>query len=101
MRLTHRRGQCCPLARSTTRGTPDFNPSRSPRSHAHPSVPFFAGGNRTRLTTSFANPAVTLARAATNTFAGIAPPSVPGYLAGQVVGAVGATLFARWLLRPT
>ena len=51
--------------------------------------------------TSFANPAVTLARAATNTFAGIAPSSVPGYLAGQALGAVGAALCARWLLRRT
>jgi glycerol uptake facilitator-like aquaporin len=51
--------------------------------------------------TSFANPAVTLARAATNTFAGIAPASVPGYLAGQALGAVGAALCARWLLRRT
>ena len=48
--------------------------------------------------TSFANPAVTLARA-TNTFAGIAPSSAPGYLGGQAVGAVGAVLFARWMLR--
>jgi len=49
--------------------------------------------------TSFANPAVTLARAATNTFAGIAPSSVPGYLAGQALGAVGAVLLTRWILR--
>jgi glycerol uptake facilitator-like aquaporin len=51
--------------------------------------------------TSFANPAVTLARAATNTFAGIAPSSVPGYLAGQALGAVGAVVCARCLLRRT
>ena len=49
--------------------------------------------------TSFANPAVTLARATTDTFAGIAPGSVPLFLAGQFVGALLATLFSRWLLR--
>lgn len=40
--------------------------------------------------TSFANPAVTLARSLTDTFAGIAPPSVPAFLAAQVVGALAA-----------
>src|SRR5260221_10901121 len=44
--------------------------------------------------TSFANPAVTLARSATNTFAGIRPADVPGFLLGQAVGAGAApTLF--------
>ena len=47
--------------------------------------------------TAFANPAVTLARAATNTFAGIRPADVPGFLVGQVVGAAAATLLFRWL----
>jgi glycerol uptake facilitator-like aquaporin len=43
--------------------------------------------------TSFANPAVTIGRAFTDTFAGIAPSSVPGYLIAQVVGlAVGVGL---------
>jgi glycerol uptake facilitator-like aquaporin len=46
--------------------------------------------------TSFANPAVTLARAMTNTFAGISPDSVPLFLAGQVVGGLAATAVARW-----
>jgi len=50
--------------------------------------------------TSFANPAVTLARAMTDTFAGISPTSVPLFLSGQLAGAIAATLFARWLLRP-
>ena len=49
--------------------------------------------------TSFANPAVTLARAATDTFAGISPASVPLFIGGQLLGGAGATLFARWLLR--
>ena len=47
--------------------------------------------------TSFANPAVTLARAATNTFAGIRPADVPGFLVGQTVGALAATALFRWL----
>jgi len=48
--------------------------------------------------TSFANPAVTFARAMTDTFAGISPESVPLFIAGQVLGAAAATLFARWML---
>jgi glycerol uptake facilitator-like aquaporin len=47
--------------------------------------------------TAFANPAVTLARAATDTFAGIRPGDVPGFLAGQLVGAVASTALFRWL----
>jgi glycerol uptake facilitator-like aquaporin len=50
--------------------------------------------------TSFANPAVTLARAMTNTFAGISPDSVPLFIGGQLAGGVAATAFARWLSRP-
>jgi glycerol uptake facilitator-like aquaporin len=48
--------------------------------------------------TSFANPAVTAARALTNTFAGIRPADAPGFIAAQLAGAVGATLFFRWLV---
>jgi len=51
--------------------------------------------------TSFANPAVTLARAATNTFAGVRPADVPGFLAGQAIGALAATALFRWLAPPT
>jgi glycerol uptake facilitator-like aquaporin len=50
--------------------------------------------------TSFANPAVTFARAMTDTFTGISPRSVPLFIGGQIVGAVAATLFGRWLLGP-
>lgn len=49
--------------------------------------------------TSFANPAVTLARAVTDSFAGISPKSVPLFIGGQLVGSTAATLFAHWLLR--
>lgn len=47
--------------------------------------------------TSFANPAVTLARCATNTFAGIRPADVPGFLLVQLAGAFAATLLFQWL----
>jgi glycerol uptake facilitator-like aquaporin len=50
--------------------------------------------------TSFANPAVTFARAMTDTFAGISPSSVPLFILGQISGAVAAALFGRWLLGP-
>ena len=48
--------------------------------------------------TSFANPAVTLARAFTDTFAGIAPDSVPLFLSGQVLGGLAALVVAPWLM---
>ncbi|HYV67076.1 MAG TPA: MIP/aquaporin family protein [Myxococcales bacterium] len=48
--------------------------------------------------TSFANPAVTLARAATDTFAGIRPQDVPGFVVAQLVGAALATALFRWLV---
>jgi glycerol uptake facilitator-like aquaporin len=48
--------------------------------------------------TSFANPAVTLARAATNTFAGIRLADAPGFIAAQVLGAAAATWLFSWLL---
>jgi glycerol uptake facilitator-like aquaporin len=48
--------------------------------------------------TSFANPAVTLARAATDTFAGIRPLDVPGFILAQMLGTIGATVLFRWLV---
>ena len=48
--------------------------------------------------TSFANPAVTLARAASDTFAGIRPADAPGFIAAQALGAGSATLLFRWLM---
>ena len=47
--------------------------------------------------TSFANPAVTLARAASDTFAGIRPTDTPGFIAAQLASAAAATLLFRWL----
>jgi glycerol uptake facilitator-like aquaporin len=49
--------------------------------------------------TSFANPAVTLARTLSDTFAGIAPASAPGFVLGQVVGAVLGLTLSAWLFR--
>jgi glycerol uptake facilitator-like aquaporin len=49
--------------------------------------------------TSFANPAVTVARAFSDTFAGIAPAHVLGFIVAQMLGALGASLFAGWLWR--
>ena len=46
--------------------------------------------------TSFANPAVTIARAMTNTFSGIRPLDAPGFIAAQFIGAALAVLFHRW-----
>ncbi|MEO5938945.1 MAG: MIP/aquaporin family protein [Sphingomonas sp.] len=49
--------------------------------------------------TSFANPAVTIARSLSDTFAGIAPASVPMFLLGQSVGTIAAVGFFTWLFR--
>jgi glycerol uptake facilitator-like aquaporin len=49
--------------------------------------------------TSFANPAVTLARSASDTFAGIRPADAPAFIAAQLTGALGATALFRWLLQ--
>jgi glycerol uptake facilitator-like aquaporin len=47
--------------------------------------------------TSFANPAVTIARALSDTFAGIAPGSVPPFIVAQLVGAAAGSVFFGWL----
>jgi glycerol uptake facilitator-like aquaporin len=50
--------------------------------------------------TSFANPAVTLARAATDTFAGIRPADAPGFILAQCAGGILATVLFGWLYPP-
>jgi glycerol uptake facilitator-like aquaporin len=50
--------------------------------------------------TSFANPAITVARSLTNTFAGIAPHDVPLFIVAQLLGAGFAALLAKWLFAP-
>jgi glycerol uptake facilitator-like aquaporin len=49
--------------------------------------------------TSFANPAVTIARSLSDTFAGIAPAGVSAFIAAQFVGMLGAVMLGRWLWR--
>ena len=66
-------------------------------------VPFAVGAYITAAywftsSTSFANPAVTLARAASDTFAGIRPADAPGFIAAQLAGAAAATAVFRWLV---
>ncbi|MBR7781696.1 aquaporin [Undibacterium luofuense] len=51
--------------------------------------------------TSFANPAVTLARAASNTFAGIRPADTLGFIVAQLAGAMVATILFNWLYPAT
>lgn len=48
--------------------------------------------------TSFANPAVTVARAVSNTFSGIRPADVPAFIAAQLAGALAAALLVPWLM---
>ena len=50
--------------------------------------------------TSFANPAVTIARSFSDTFAGIRPADAPAFVAAQCVGAILATWLIGWLVRP-
>ena len=67
------------------------------------SVPFgvglyIAAGYWFTASTSFANPAVTVARSFTNTFSGIHPTDVPAFIAAQIFGAVLATLVISYLV---
>jgi glycerol uptake facilitator-like aquaporin len=50
--------------------------------------------------TSFANPAVAIARSFTNTFSGIRPVDLPGFIAAEFFGAIIGMLVMAWLLRP-
>ncbi len=66
-------------------------------------VPFAVGSYITAAywftsSTSFANPAMTLARAASDTFAGIRPADAPGFIVAQLAGAAAATAVFRWLV---
>jgi glycerol uptake facilitator-like aquaporin len=67
------------------------------------SVPFAVGTYITAAywftaSTSFANPAVTIARSVTNTFAGIRPGDVAGFVVAELAGAFAATLLFKWLI---
>ncbi|MDP6692018.1 MAG: MIP/aquaporin family protein [Alphaproteobacteria bacterium] len=60
---------------------------------------FITAGYWFTASTSFANPAVTIARTLTDTFSGIAPMDAPAFIAAQLIGAVAATMIFGWLLR--
>jgi glycerol uptake facilitator-like aquaporin len=71
---------------------------------ARASVPWLVGLYITAAywftsSTSFANPAVAVARSLTNTFSGIRPVDLPGFVAAELVGAVVALMLMTWLLR--
>jgi len=71
---------------------------------AQASVPWLVGLYITAAywftaSTSFANPAVAIARALTNTFSGIRPADLPGFILAQLGGAVCALVLMKWLLR--
>ncbi len=73
--------------------------------HRSSMVPFAVGAYITAAywftaSTSFANPAVTLARSMTDTFAGIRPADAPGFIAAQLVGSFAATGLCTWLIPP-
>ncbi len=61
---------------------------------------FITAGYWFTASTSFANPAVTIARSFTDTFSGIAPAHAPAFIAAQFAGAVLATAFFAWLHAP-
>jgi glycerol uptake facilitator-like aquaporin len=50
--------------------------------------------------TSFANPAVAIARSLTNTFSGIRPVDLPGFILAEFAGALAALALCAWLLKP-
>lgn len=79
---------------ATILGTVRFNPAVTPVAVGL----YITSAYWFTASTSFANPAVTLARSLSDTFAGIAPASVPGFLAGQGMGALAAVLVFGWLL---
>ncbi|RMA41407.1 aquaporin [Rhodophyticola porphyridii] len=73
--------------------------------HAASAIPtlvalYITGAYWFTSSTSFANPAVTIARALSDTFAGILPGNMPVFIAMQVIGAVAAVLLARRLFAP-
>ncbi len=71
--------------------------------HARAAIPYgvaayIAGAYWFTSSTSFANPAVTIARSLTRTFAGIAPAHVPGFIAAELAGGAAALALFGWLL---
>jgi len=79
---------------ATILGTVRFRPEAVPYAVGL----FITAGYWFTSSTSFANPAVTIARSLTNTFSGILPAHAPGFVVAQLVGAVAATVVFGWLL---
>ena len=74
--------------------------------HRPEAVPYAVGlvitaGYWWTSSTSFANPAVTIARSFTDSFSGIAPAHAPAFILMQFAGAAGAVFLMRWLLTPS
>lgn len=79
------------LILSTTRHTPASVP--------YAVAAYITGAYWFTSSTSFANPAVAIARALTNTFAGIAPVDVPGFVIAELIGGASAAVLFSWLLK--
>lgn len=75
---------------ATQRARPDFTPAAVGL--------YITAAYWFTASTSFANPAVTIARSLSDTFAGIAPQSVPVFIAGQAAGTIAALAIFGWLL---
>ena len=80
---------------ATILGTIRFRPDATPYAVGL----FITAGYWFTSSTSFANPAVTIARSLTDTFSGIMPVHAPGFILAQLAGAVAAALVFRWLLK--
>jgi glycerol uptake facilitator-like aquaporin len=68
-----------------------------PHAAPHAVASVIAGAYWFTSSTSFANPAVTAARALSDTFAGVRPVDVPAFIAAQALGAAAATALSAWL----
>lgn len=77
----------------TILGTERYRPPAVPAAVAL----YITGAYWFTASTSFANPAVTVARALSDTFAGIAPASAPAFIAAQIAGALTAAAVGGWL----
>lgn len=73
---------------------------RRPTAVAAAVAGYIVGGYWFTASTSFANPAVTVARTLSDTYAGIRPADAPGFIAAQLVGGAAAAALCRWLVPP-
>jgi glycerol uptake facilitator-like aquaporin len=73
--------------------------ARQPQSVAYAVGLYITAAYWFTASTSFANPAVTIARSLSDTFAGIAPAGVAAFIVSQFAGMVAAVILSRWLWR--